>query len=74
MAKEFCCTRPKLATLLMEKGYAASFGISPWNPKQHAWTFPMTPDLAVAVRDYYLQIGAVIPAAVVAELDHAGIK
>jgi len=61
MAQDYYCTRPRLASLLMEKGYAAELKMNPWDGKKRAWVFPLTPDLAETVLDYYQGIGQKAP-------------
>lgn len=62
MPQDYYCTRPRLASLLMEKGYAADLKLNPWNKTKRAWVFPLTPDLAETVLNYYTEIGQRAPA------------
>lgn len=62
MAEDYYCTRPRLASLLMEKGYTAELKPNPWDGKKRAWVFPLTADLAETVLNYYTDIGQRAPA------------
>lgn len=59
---EFFTTRPRLATLLIEKGFPAEIRPNPWNSARKAWVFQLSRDLAVTVFEYYTELEQRVPA------------
>lgn len=59
---EFFTTRPRLAALLIEKGYPAELRPNPWNSARNAWVFQLSHDLAVTVFEYYTEMEQRAPA------------
>lgn len=59
--KEFFCSRPRLAALLLAAGFEAKSAVNPWTGNA-AWLFTVSPELAAVVADYYAQIGKQLPA------------
>lgn len=56
-SKQYVCTRPALAGILMEKGYTATQTTNPYNPKRKAWIFDNADaGLSQVVTAYYTGI------------------
>lgn len=55
----YLCTRPRLAVLLMRKGFKCKAIQNPFNLSFKAWVFDDVPELRAIVADYYEQIKAV---------------
>ena len=58
---EWICTRPRLASLLMDKGFNARPVSNPWDRDMNAWAFDISVDLIAIVRDYYAECGKPLP-------------
>lgn len=52
----YLCTRPSLASILMENGYTCKRVPNPFSPKRMAWQFKNGDDLQEIVSDYYASI------------------
>ena len=62
--KTFLCTRPQLATLLIEAGFQYEQKPNPFDRNMTAWVFPISEDLARIVSDFYTEIGRPVPATI----------
>lgn len=54
--KEFFCTRPTLASYLLEKGFTARRTVNPYDTKRPAWVFAESPELLKIVDGYYAKV------------------
>lgn len=54
--ESYFCTRPRLASMLMSKGYKATPVTNPYDPERAAWTFPADDGLLQIVSDFYTQL------------------
>lgn len=54
----YFCTRPRLAVLLMEKGFDARKVPNPYNPNFAAWEFPNCAELREIVSNFYAAVKA----------------
>lgn len=61
MTRQYVCTRPKLATELIKRGFIPKIEPSPWVAGQTAWVFEVNDDLKQAVNSYYKRIGKPSP-------------
>lgn len=50
----YFCSRPRIASMLIELGYKCTIKPSPFREGWYSWDFPITGDLALIVSDYYL--------------------
>ena len=55
----YLCTRPRLAVLLMRKGYKCRAVTNPYNLSFKAWEFDDIPEVRAIVADFYEQLKAV---------------
>ena len=53
---EFLCTRPRLAALLISKGYEAEQTINPFRPSMTAWIFQRDDQLNDIVDQFYEEL------------------
>jgi hypothetical protein len=60
--KTFLCTRPQLATILIESGFQYEQKPNPFNNQMTAWIFPINPELVGIVKDFYASIQRPVPA------------
>ena len=51
----YFCTRPRLASLLMEKGYVGTRVVNPYHQERQAWTFPADNALMQIVSNYFVK-------------------
>ncbi len=61
--KEYLCTRPTLAALMMQQGHTVERIKNPFADVGHeyAWIIDLTDRSAEAIRAYYDQIGKPVP-------------
>lgn len=57
----YLCTRPQLASALMDRGYRARRGTNPFHPEMQAWLFELTPELAEIVAEYFRRLDKPTP-------------
>ena len=50
----YFCTRPRLASLLMENGFEGTRVPNPYDKDRPAWTFPATPESMHIVSNYFI--------------------
>lgn len=55
----YLCTRPRLAVLLMRKGFKCRAVTNPYNLSFKAWEFDDIPEVRAIVADFYEQLKAV---------------
>lgn len=48
----YFCTRPRLASLLISKGFVGQLVVNPYDPNRPAWTFVKVGELDRVVADY----------------------
>ena len=63
-SETFLCTRPQLATLLIESGFQFEQKPNPFNRQMTAWIFPITSDLVQIVTGFYSDIQKPVPATI----------
>lgn len=66
---KFICTRPQLATILMEHGHELTITRNPWKPTLAAWLCDLNADTAAIISEFYNSIGREAPANVKRVLD-----
>lgn len=59
--KHYICTRPTLASELMQKGHEGRVERSLWDSKRSMWIFEVDDDLVKTVTAYYQRIGKATP-------------
>lgn len=59
--KKYICTRPLLASKLLEDGFTGTRVVNPYHQDRPAWTFDFSVSLAVTVAEYYQSIEEKIP-------------
>lgn len=64
MAKKFFCTRPELASLLIQQGHKAVETVNIYAPSRPAWSFQVNEELKRTVTEYYKSIGKELPAVI----------
>ena len=62
--KTYLCTRPRLASELIQAGQTATVTVNPWKPERTAWVFPITPELCSIVTAFFVSLGKPIPATI----------
>lgn len=61
MARQYICTRPRLAAELMAQGHEPKIEPSPWKTGMTVWIFDVNEDTVKIVRAFYERIGKPIP-------------
>lgn len=57
----FACSRPMLATELIEAGYSAETKVSPWNQKRTLWLFELDEKAVDIIRRHYIRANKPLP-------------
>ena len=58
---QFICTRPQLATILLDRGCKLSIAPNPWKPHLSAWLCDLDPKSATIISEFYKSIGQPVP-------------
>ena len=61
MTSQFICTRPQLATILMDRGCNLVMTPNPWKPHLSAWLCDLDSTSAGIISDFYKSIGQPVP-------------
>ena len=59
--RHYFCTRPTLASTLLDAGFKGRQTANPYHPERPAWSFELSTSLASTVAEYYKQIGQAVP-------------
>ena len=59
--KHYFCTRPSLASILLDAGFQGRQTANPYHPERPAWSFDLSTSLAFTVAEYYQEIGKAAP-------------